>query len=159
MFTNSVRQKALRTAITAKRFNSSHGHHNVEKKPIEITFAKILAVVSLVGGWALYKNKDNTESTLFKSGLFDQETNGKRDHLREEGYESRYKLGFIKTYIADNGGSGFGNTAYRRGSGEDVTNTNLIAAHSPWGPQFGAGIKLDKLGERRERIERFAPLK
>lgn len=158
MFTNSIRHKALRATLNAKRFNSSHSHH-VEKKPIEITFAKIFAVGSLVGGWLLYKNKDNTETPLFKSGLFDQELNGQRDHLREEGYESRYKMGFIKTYIADNGGSGFGNSAYRRGSGEEVSNTNLIAAHSPWGPQFGAGIKLDKLGERREKIERFAPLK
>lgn len=158
MFANSTRQKALRATLSAKRFNSSHSHH-VEKKPIEITFAKIFAVGSLVGGWLLYKNKDNTETPLFKSGLFDQELNGQRDHLREEGYESRYKMGFIKTYIADNGGSGFGNSAYRRGSGEEVSNANLIAAHSPWGPQFGAGIKLDKLGERRERIERFAPLK
>ncbi|KAI5968696.1 hypothetical protein CANMA_002132 [Candida margitis] len=158
MFTSSLRQKSVRAVFAAKRFNSSHSHH-VEKKPIEITFAKIFAVGSLVGGWLLYKNKDKTETPLFKSGLFDQELNGQRDHLREEGYESRYKMGFIKAFIADNGGSGFGNSAYRRGSGEDVSSTNLIAAHSPWGPQFGAGIKLDKVGERRERIERFAPLK
>lgn len=158
MFSSSISQKALRATLLAKRFNSSHSHH-VEKKPVEITFAKIFAVASIVGGILLYKNKDKTATPLFKSGLFDQELSGQRDHLREGEYESRYKMGFIKTYIADNGGSGFGNSAYRRGSGEEVTNTNLIPAHSPWGPQFGAGIKLDKLGERRERIERFAPLK
>lgn len=70
MFSSSISQKALRATLLAKRFNSSHSHH-VEKKPVEITFAKIFAVASIVGGILLYKNKDKTETPLFKSGLFD----------------------------------------------------------------------------------------
>ena len=40
----------------------------------------------------------------------------------------------------------------------ELPNNNLIPAHSPFGNQFGVGIKTNELGPRRERAQRFAPL-
>ncbi|CAK9435987.1 uncharacterized protein LODBEIA_P05750 [Lodderomyces beijingensis] len=156
-------QSASSSQLTAKRFNSSHHddrhHHHEpkEEKPFEITITKIFGIAALLGGVIMYRGKDSTEEPLFKSGLFEQETNGQRAHLRDVNFEQRYKLGFIKTYINDNGGK-FGNQIYRRTKGEDILNNNLVPAHSPYGHQIGAGIKLNEIGPRRERIPRFAPL-
>ncbi|KAI3402814.2 hypothetical protein KGF56_004488 [Candida oxycetoniae] len=152
--------------LTSKRYNhhssnnhSDHGHHGTaaEDKPFEITITKIFGIAALAGGLLMYKRKDTSETPLFESGLFEQEQNGERSHLRDKNFENRYKIGFIKTYINDNGGE-FGDQIYRRSKGEDVLNNNLLAASSPYGNRFGAGIKLNELGPRRERIPRFAPL-
>ncbi|KAI5951041.1 hypothetical protein KGF54_004115 [Candida jiufengensis] len=156
----SITKKQLQLK-TSKRYNSSHHHDHhppKEEKPFEITMTKIFGIAALAGGFLMYRSKDKTDEPLFKSGLFEQETNGARSHLRDEAFENRYKIGFIKTYILDNGGDGLGNQMFRRTSGEDILNNNLIGAHSPYGQQYGAGIKLNNLSPRRERIERFAPL-
>ena len=42
-------------------------------------------------------------------------------------------------------------------SAYELPNNNLIPAHSPFGNQFGVGIKTNELGPRRERAQRFAP--
>ncbi|KAI5963575.1 uncharacterized protein KGF55_002455 [Candida pseudojiufengensis] len=144
-----------------KRYNSSHSQHDhhhspKEEKPFEITITKIFGIAAILGGLLMYRSKDKTDEPLFKSGLFEQETNGARSHLRDQAFENRYKIGFIKTFILDN--EGLGNQMYRRTSGEEILNNNLIGAHSPFGQQYGAGIKLNDLSSRRPRIERFAPL-
>ena len=40
-------------------------------------------------------------------------------------------------------------------SAYELPNNNLIPAHSPFGNQFGVGIKTNELGPRRERSTTF----
>ncbi|WLF76800.1 hypothetical protein PVL30_000504 [Lodderomyces elongisporus] len=152
----------------SKRFNSSHsdnhhddhhghGHATAEEKPFEITIAKVFGLAAILGGLIMYKNKDSTDSTLFNSQLFEQVSSGQRDSARAEAYENRYKVGFMKSFIKDNGGE-FGEQMYTRAKGDDIWNYTVIPAHSPFGQQIGAGIKLNEVGPRRERAPRFAPL-
>ncbi|RCK55752.1 hypothetical protein Cantr_05750 [Candida viswanathii] len=142
---------------TIKRFNSSHHHddhhgdhhHEPESKPVEITFAKIFGVAALAGGFLVYKNKDSTDKPLFASKYFDEITNGERNNFREELYDRRYKVGFLKTFDRDN--SGIGENLRKTGTVYELPNYNTIPAHSPFGYQFGVGIRTQELGPRRER--------
>lgn len=159
---SKIRQqtRASRRSIehTIKRFNSSHHHHHhhhhePESKPVEITFAKVFGIAALAGGFLVYKNKDSTEKPLFASKYFDEITTGERSHLRDELYDRKYKVGFLKTFDRDN--SGLGEQLKKTGSVYELPNYNLIPAHSPFGYQFGAGIRTQELGPRRERERRF----
>lgn len=150
LFTKSISQ-------VSKRYNSSHNHHHhePESKPLEITFAKIFGVAAIAGGLLVYKNKDKTDKPLFSSKFFDEITTGERSHLRDEQYERKYKIGYLRTFDRDNGGIG---QQLNKVSAYELPNNNLIPAHSPFGNQFGVGIKTNELGPRRERAQRFAPL-
>lgn len=107
LFTKSISQ-------VSKRYNSSHNHHHhePESKPLEITFAKIFGVAAIAGGLLVYKNKDKTDKPLFSSKFFDEITTGERSHLRDEQYERKYKIGYLRTFDRDNGGIGQQLTKY-----------------------------------------------
>ncbi|KAK6873731.1 hypothetical protein K6H11_002042 [Candida tropicalis] len=113
----------------------------------------IFGIAALAGGFLVYKNKDSTEKPLFASKYFDEITTGERSHLRDESYDRKYKVGFLKTFDRDN--SGLGEQLKKTGSVYELPNYNLIPAHSPFGYQFGAGIRTQELGPRRERERRF----
>ncbi|EMG45644.1 hypothetical protein SBY92_004857 [Candida maltosa Xu316] len=159
---STVRQQpriASRTILQSfKRYNSSHDHHDhhePESKPFEITFGKIFGVAAVLGGFLVYKNKDSTEKPLFSSKYFDEITTGERNNLRAEQYDRKYKIGFIKTFDRDNGGIG---QQLNKSTVYELPKYNLIPAHSPFGYQFGAGIRTNELGPRRERAQLFAPV-
>lgn len=123
-------------------------------KEIEVNVTKIFGIAALAGGLYVYKNSSERKEPLIKTPLYNQVD--ERENLRNENYLKRYKSSFIKSYIKDRGG--IGQRQYRRIS-EGAVPTNLIPTHSPFGNQFGAGIKTDKLGPRKERIRVYAPLK
>ncbi|EGW30866.1 uncharacterized protein SPAPADRAFT_62765 [Spathaspora passalidarum NRRL Y-27907] len=139
---------------TFKRFNSAHHHHpEPESKPFEITITKIFGIAALAGGYLVY-NRDFDEP-LFQHEVFDKTRSGERDDLRSENYLQRYKNAFISEYGRDKGG--IGNRLYRRAGDYVVREQTLIPSQSPFAQEFGAGIKLNELGPRRERFPRFAP--
>ncbi|KAK6461935.1 hypothetical protein DFJ63DRAFT_206409 [Scheffersomyces coipomensis] len=142
-----------------KRFNSSHHHHDSHSQPpktLEINITKIFGIAAVAGAFLVYKNHEPTDKPLIATGLYNQQVNGDRENLRNENYLRRYKTSFIKGFIRDKGG--IGQRQNRRISDPPVTSTNLIPTHSPYGNQFGAGIKTDKLGPRKERVRIFAPI-
>lgn len=144
------------TARTAKsgfrRFYSADHHHEAPAAAQgEIDLSKVFGVAFLAG-LSLYFYRSSKEPVL-KTALY--EFQDERENLRNEAYLKRYKTSFIKTFMRDKGG--VGQRQFRREALGPIPQT-LIHAHSPYGDQFGAGIKTDKLGPRRERTKYFAPI-
>ncbi|CUM63127.1 uncharacterized protein PRCAT00000694001 [Priceomyces carsonii] len=153
MFSRSS-QSIIRSAKVLRRFNSSSSHGSTEPpKNIEISVTKIFGVAALAGGLLVYKNHENRDKPLYKTKLYNEEE--ERPTARSENYLKRYKTSFLSAYMKDRGG--IGQRQYRRIS-ESIVPTTVIPSHSPEGDQFGAGIKTDQLGPRRERIRLYAPL-
>ncbi|CAI5756994.1 unnamed protein product [Candida verbasci] len=164
MISRSIKTTSIKSSIpkitTFKRYNSSHNHddhhhHQSEAKAIQITFAKIFSIAALLGGFLVYKNKDNTELPILQSQLIDYQLDGTRVKLRDENFNKKYDVGFTRVFALDNGGIG---QTIRKNKVDIPMNYNLIPAHSPFGKNFGQGIKLNELGPRRERLRKFAPL-
>ncbi|KAK6202416.1 uncharacterized protein RJT21DRAFT_118438 [Scheffersomyces amazonensis] len=143
-----------------KRFNSSHNHHEAPQKTVEINITKIFGIAAAAGALLVYKNQQTTDKPLFATKLYNDQAEGVRENLRNENYLKRYKTSFIQGFIRDKGG--IGQRQHRRIADSTIHSTNLIPTHSPFsnqlGNQFGAGIKTDKLGPRKERIRIFAPI-
>lgn len=123
---------------------------------MEINLAKIFAVAAAVGGILVYRNHERTDKPLVATKLYQQVADGERADLRNDNYQKRYDVSFLKTFIRDKGG--VGQRQYRRQTDSTPVPTSLIPSHSPYGNQFGAGIKTDKLGPRKERIRVYAPI-
>lgn len=143
--------RAARTArVNLKRFYSAD-HHTPAPSHNEIDATKVFGI-ALLAGVSLYFYK-STKEPVIKTPLYNQSDD--RAQLRDEAYVKRYKTSFIKTFIRDKGG--IGQRQFRREIQGAVPHV-LIPAPSPYGEQFGAGIKTDKLGPRKERVRYFAPL-
>ncbi|CCE80132.1 Piso0_003231 [Millerozyma farinosa CBS 7064] len=143
-----------------RTYASDHGHeghheehHEAPKKDIEVNLTKVFGIGVLVAGFYVYKSQDKREEPLVKTPLYEQVE--ERQNWRNDNYIKRYKASFIKSYMRDLGG--IGQKQFRREAHLPIP-SSLIAAHSPFGDQFGAGIKTDKLGPRKERVRYFAPL-
>lgn len=117
---------------------------------------KVFGVAALVAMALVYKNNKNADRPLVETRLYREEADGQRKLLRNENFSDRYKISFIKGFMKDKGG--IGQRQFRKLPDLSPVPTVLINTHSPYGPQFGAGIKTDKLGPRRERVRIFAPL-
>lgn len=142
---------ATRTAtrISGKRFYSAP--HETPSPQTEIDLTKVIGF-ALLGGAALYFYRSSKEPVVKTAAYkFVEE----RPQLRDEDYLRKYKISSVKSFIQDKGGIGQRRFLNRR---SDVVPQTVIPTHSPLGDQFGAGIKTDKLGPRRERIRYFAPL-
>ena len=150
-FAATVRAQRLRTA--RRTYASSSESHSAPKKEFEVSITKIFGVAALAGGVYVYRGMDERDEPIVKTALYKEVED--RTHLRDENYLERYKASFIKSYMRDKGG--IGQRQYRRQSDGAVPST-LIPAHSPYGNQFGAGIKTAELGPRKERIRLYAPL-
>lgn len=149
------RTRAPVRAINAfKRYGSSSSHHEPVSKPIEISVTKVFGIAALAGAALVYKNHERTDEPLVKTALYTEQASGDRETLRNENYLKRYKTSFIKGLIRDKGG--IGQRQYRRISDNATVPTVLIPTHSPYGSQFGQGIKTDALGPRQERIRVYA---
>ncbi|GEQ67729.1 hypothetical protein JCM33374_g1394 [Metschnikowia sp. JCM 33374] len=134
-----------------RRFYSADHHSAPASTQTEIDVTKVFGI-AVLGGISLYFYRSSPEPVV-ETGYYKQlET---RDQLRSDAYLKRYKTSFIKTFIRDKGGIG---QNHLRGPAQTPIPQTYIHAHSPYGNQFGAGIKTDKLGPRRERIKYFAPL-
>lgn len=143
---------ALRTSKAgARRFYSADHHHAPAPTQNEIDVTKVFGI-ALLAGISLYVYRSSKEPVI-KTPLYNQQDD--RVQMRNEAYLKRYKTSFLKTFIRDKGG--IGQTQYRRQIGGAMSNT-VIGAPSPYGDQFGAGIKTDALGPRKERVKYFAPL-
>lgn len=140
---------------TFKRFNSS-GSHVTEPKPFEINITKIFGVAIVASGFLVYKNHELTDKPLIETKLYEQQGSSERSDLRNANYQKRYDVSFLKAFIRDKGG--IGQRQYRRTSDSSAVPTNLIPSHSTNGNQFGAGIKTNALGPRKERIRVYAPI-
>lgn len=143
-------------ARTSKRFglSSSHGHHEVPPRPFEVNVTKVFGVAAVLGGLYMWKNEDRTSKPAVETELYKQQQDGTRDHLRNENFAQRYKESCVKQFIRDKGG--IGQRQYRRIAEGAATPTTIISASSPYRTEFGAGIKIDDLGPRQERIKIFA---
>lgn len=139
-------------SAVSKRFYAA-GNSQSTPAPIqsEIDVTKVFGL-ALLAGVSLYFYRSKQEPVI-KTAVYNHES--ERSQIRNEAYLKKYKTSFIKSFIADKGG--IGQKQFRRQAMGSVPQ-NLIPTHSPWGNQFGAGIKTDKLGPRRERIRYFAPL-
>lgn len=150
MFSRSgVRQ----ARAVGRRFNSHGAHHHAEQAQSEVNVPKALGGFVLAG-IALYFYRSTKDEPIIQTPLYKQ--NEDRPNLRNETYLEKYKTSFIKGFIKDKGG--IGQKHLRRQTMGSVPQT-LIPAHSPAGNQFGAGIKLEELGPRRQQPRYFAPLK
>ncbi|EEQ39411.1 hypothetical protein EJF18_40336 [Clavispora lusitaniae] len=134
-----------------RRFYSADHHQAPASTQNEIDATKVFGV-ALLAGVSLYFYR-STKEPVIKTPLYQQQDD--RVQLRNEAYLKKYKSSFIKTFIRDKGG--IGQRQYRR-EVIGAAPTNLIPAASPYGEQFGASIKTDKLGPRKERTRYFAPL-
>lgn len=134
-----------------KRLNSSAPHHAPAPTENEIDVSKVLGLAALAG-ISLYFYR-STKEPVIKTPLYNQQD--ERSSLRNEAYLKRYKTSFVKTFIRDKGG--IGERVYRRQVQGAVPNV-LIPAASPYGDRFGASIKTDKLGPRKERTKYFTAL-
>ncbi|ODV81004.1 uncharacterized protein CANTADRAFT_20554 [Suhomyces tanzawaensis NRRL Y-17324] len=145
---------------SGRRFNSSSSHdshHKVtESKPIEINLAKVFGIAAAAGALLVYKNHEKTDKPLVSTPLYNEQSSGERENARNENYLKRYKTSFIKELIRDKGG--IGQKQYRRITDTSAIPNVLIPSHSPYGNQFGSGIKTDQLGPRKERIRIYAPI-
>lgn len=144
------RATARATRVNLKRFYSSD-HHTPAPSQNEIDASKVFGV-ALLAGISLYFYR-STKEPVIKTPLYNQTE--ERVQLRNEAYLKRYKASFIKAFIRDKGG--IGQRQYRREIQGAIPNV-LIPAPSPYGDQFGSGIKTDKLGPRKERVRYFAPM-
>lgn len=142
---------------TFKRFASSESHHEpTPSKSFEINITKIFAVAAVAGGFLVYKNKDKSEKPFVETELYKFQQTGEREHARNVAYLHKYKESFMKEFIKDKGG--IGQRQYRRISDSTPISTTLINSHSTFRNEYGAGIKTNELGPRKERIRLFAPL-
>lgn len=146
MFRTTAR--AARTNF--RRFYSDH-HDAPAATQNEVDVTKVFGL-ALVAGVSLFVYR-STKEPVFQTPLYN--TADERVQLRNEQFAKKYDILFIKTFIRDKGG--IGQRQFRREVQGALPQT-LIPAPSPYGDQFGAGIKTDKLGPRRERIKYFAPL-
>lgn len=136
---------------TFRRFYSADHHHAPAPTQNEIDVTKVFGV-ALLAGVSLYFYRSSKEPVI-KTPLYNQQDD--RVQMRNEAYLKRYKTSFIKEFIRDKGG--IGQRQYRREI-QGAVPTALIPAASPYGDQFGASIKTDALGPRKERVRYFAPL-
>ncbi|ABN64680.1 unnamed protein product [Scheffersomyces stipitis CBS 6054] len=155
---HKARPTSRSIANTFKRFNSSHHHdtHSSTPKTFEVNVTKVFGIAAVAGAFLVYKNHEKTDKPLVSTQLYNQQANGERETLRNENYLKRYKTSFVKEFIRDKGG--IGQRQYRRIADPQPVPTNLIPAHSPFLNEYGAGIKTDKLGPRKERIRVYAPI-
>lgn len=144
---------ATRTSRAGFRRFYSADHHHEAPAPTqnEIDVTKVFGV-ALLAGVSLFFYRSSKEPVI-KTPLYEQQDD--RVQLRNEAYLKTYKTSFIKTFMRDKGG--IGQRQYRREIQGAVPNT-LIHAASPYGDQFGASIKTNALGPRKERVRYFAPL-
>lgn len=155
MFSRSIRATSKKQLNISKRFNSHDHHHHEPVKETEVNVVKVFGVAVLGGiSLMLYKNYKQGNEPVIKTKLYNEVED--RPNLRTENYLKRYQTSFIKGYMRDKGG--VGQKQYKR-LAEGALPINLIPTHSPDGNQYGAGIKLNELGPRKENIEYFAPLK
>lgn len=135
-----------------RRFFASKPHNDAPASTqTEIDATKVLGM-AVLAGISLYFYR-STKQPVFETGLL--KYNDERVQLRNEAYLKRYKISFIKSFMRDNGG--YGQRQFKREAQGAIPQT-LIHAPSPYGDQFGAGIKTNTLGPRRERVKYFAPL-
>lgn len=140
------------TVSISKRFNHHHSSASSASSQSEVNIPKAIGGFVLAGV-GLYFYRSTNDDPIIKTPLYNQTDD--RQTGRNEAYLEKYKSSFVKGFIKDRGG--IGQKQFRRQSmGPD--STILIPAHSPTGDQFGAGIKTEKLGPRRERVRYFAPL-
>lgn len=146
--------RAARAFKTSRRtYASGQESHSAPKKEFEVSITKVFGVAAVAGGLYMYRGMDKRDEPVVKTALYKEVE--ERTHLREENYLNRYKTSFIKSYMRDKGGIG---QRQNRRQTEGAVSSTLIPAHSPYGDQFGAGIKTAELGPRRERIRLYAPL-
>ncbi|CAH2350128.1 hypothetical protein CLIB1423_01S03114 [[Candida] railenensis] len=142
--------RSLKSGVSAvRKYSTDASAHSV--KETEINVPKIFGIAALFGAsiW-LYKNT-NGDQPAIKTQYFD--TFEKRRNVREE----------IKLDLDEKANGR--NNIFLPGKQQHASNNefkpnlnyNIIPAHSPWGVQFGQGIKTDKLGPRREQPVKFAP--
>lgn len=133
--------------VQARRLNLSHAPAPTLN---EINVTKVFGV-ALAAGVLLYFYR-SSKLPVMETPLYKQTE--ERELMRNEAYLRRYKTSFIKTFIRDKGG--VGQRQYRKNY-QGAVPTVLIPTHSTSGDQFGAGIKMDLLGPRKERMRYFAP--
>lgn len=151
MFSRVNKSSKVITQIS-KRFASSS--HTEPSKPIEINLTKIFAIAALAGGVLVYKNKK--ENPILETKLLKQEATGERVNKRNEAYLQTYKISFIKEFIRDKGG--VGQKQYGKLKDKSLLPTALIHPSSTFKREFGAGIKTNEIGPRREHIRLYAPI-
>ncbi|OBA21586.1 hypothetical protein METBIDRAFT_41078 [Metschnikowia bicuspidata var. bicuspidata NRRL YB-4993] len=135
-----------------KRFFAAGAQHDAPAATqTEIDVTKVFSM-AVLAGVSLYFYR-SSDSPVVETAYYKQMEN--RDQMRSDAYLKRYKTSFIKTFIRDKGGLG---QNHLRAAAHTPIPQTFIHLHSPYGQQFGAGIKTDKLGPRRERIKYFAPL-
>lgn len=144
MFTRTLKS----SVSTVRRYSTEASTHPI--KETEINVPKLFGIAALVGAsiW-LYKNT-NGDQPAIKTQYFN--TIESRKNTREE----------IRIDIDEkaNGRSSIFTPGHYHSADKEFKpnlNYNLIPRHSPWGNQFGQGIKTDQLGPRRERPVMFAP--
>lgn len=134
-----------------KRFITTSHHDSPASTQTEVDLTKVIGF-ALAGGAALYFYRSSKEPAVKTAAYkFVEE----RPHLRDEDYLTKYKISSVKSFYQDKGG--IGHTRFVRQWNEIVPQT-LINSHSAFGDQYGAGIKTDQLGPRRQRVRRLAPL-
>ena len=138
------------TRSVGKRFYSAH-HDHPTPPHTEIDLTKVFGF-ALLGGATLYLYRSSKEPVV-KTAMYN--TAEERSQLRNEDYLAKYKISSVKNFILDKGGIGQRRFSNRH---SDLIPQTVIPTHSPFGDQFGAGIKTSQLGPRRERIRYFAPL-
>ncbi|KAM9891202.1 hypothetical protein OXX69_012363 [Metschnikowia pulcherrima] len=135
-----------------RRFYASGAHHEAPASTqTEIDVTKVFGM-AVLAGISLYFYR-SSDGPVVETSYYNQLEN--RDQMRSEAYLKQYKTSFIKTFIKDKGGIG---QRHLRGPAQSAIPQTFIHSHSPFGNQFGAGIKTDKLGPRKERVKYFAPL-
>lgn len=146
----AARNTSRLSRASAQRFYAAHPEPTPSPQT-EIDLTKVIGF-ALLGGAALYFYRSSKEPVVKTAAYKFVEERGQ---LRDEDYLNKYKISAVKSFIQDKGGIGQRRFINRR---SDVIAQTVIPTHSPFGDQFGAGIKTDKLGPRRERIRYFAPL-
>lgn len=145
------RATARSARLNFRRYNSS-GHHEAPAPSLnEIDVTKVFGV-ALLAGVSLFFYRSSKEPVI-KTPLYNQVED--RVQMRNEAYARKYKSSFIKAFIRDKGGIGL---KQHRREVIGAVPTTTIPTHSPYGNQFGAGIKTADLGPRKERIKYYAPL-
>lgn len=150
--------RAAKTGIPQafKRY-ASNSHHEAPQKSFEINLTKIFAIAGIAGGFLVWKNHNRTDKPLLETQLFKFQESGERTTQRNDAYTQKYKTSFIKEFIRDKGG--IGQRQYRKISDGTAVSSSLINSHSVWKTEFGAGIKTNEIGPRRERIRIYAPIR
>lgn len=140
-----------------RRYASNSHHHEQPSKSFEINLTKVFAIAGIAGGFLVWKNHSRTEKPLLETELYKFQESGERTSKRNESYLQKYQTSFIKEFIRDKGG--IGQRQYRKLSDGTPISSSLINSHSVFRTEFGAGIKTDQLGPRKERIRIYAPIR